>query len=171
MNAFWSSRPPLAKTKAEYSNLSKSAWIINFWMWYLNDFVISNYFCQNNYLLFILILIIIICSLLFSFFRVQSVGAWGLVFCNMLPAVFTTAMPERGSVIRNCKAAGSRSSRPCKPKSDLETFYCKICLCEYSAKKGQMLETCACKFCKEVCAVKTLNNWLTGLDLGIQGGK
>jgi len=34
-----------------------------------------------------------------------------------------------------------------------------------------MLETCACKFCKEVCAVKTLNNWLTGLDLGIQGGK
>lgn len=67
----------------------------------------------------------------------------------MLPAVFTTAMPERGSVIRNCKAAGSRSSRACKPKSDLETFYCKICLCEYSAKKGQMLETCACKFCKE----------------------
>lgn len=33
--------PGSVKTKAEYSNLSKSAWIINFWMWYLNDFVIS----------------------------------------------------------------------------------------------------------------------------------
>lgn len=67
----------------------------------------------------------------------------------MLPAIFTTAMPERATVTPSCKVAGSQSSRFCKSKTSVKRFYCKICLSEYSVKKGKMLESCACIFCKE----------------------
>lgn len=71
------------------------------------------------------------------------------LLCTMIPAVFTTAMPEGSTVTQRCKAS-SPSPRFCRSKAS-KMFYCKICLSEYSNKKGQKLENCSCVFCKEVC--------------------
>lgn len=68
---------------------------------------------------------------------------------TMIPAVLTTAMPERATVTPACKASSS-SLRFCRSKVS-KVFYCKICLSECPNKKGQNLDGCSCIFCREVC--------------------
>lgn len=68
---------------------------------------------------------------------------------TMIPAVLTTAMPERATVTPACKTSSS-SLRFCRSKPS-KVFYCKICLSECPNKKGQNLEGCSCIFCREVC--------------------
>lgn len=65
----------------------------------------------------------------------------------MIPAVLTTAMPERATVTPACKASSS-SLRFCRSKVS-KVFYCKICLSECPNKKGQNLDGCSCIFCRE----------------------